>query len=103
MLTVISGKIEGENLYITLQANTCEEVNSAQARQVAYAARHKYGFSNAGIDASGGSFVVDLAEDDPQNTGIKGKEVPTSQMAEISKRTGDIGYRQVFRLTRSLM
>lgn len=101
-LSLISGKIEGEYLYITLQGDGCEEVNSASARQLAYTSRHKYGFGNAGIDTAGGPFVVDLAQDDPQNPGSKGREVLVKDMAEISKRKKDIGYRQVFRLTRSL-
>ena len=102
MLEVISGKIEGEHLYITLQGHGCEEVGSAVARQAAYAARHKFGFSNAGIDTAGGPYVVDLSKDDPNHPGFKGVEVPISAMSEISQRQGDIGYRQVYRLTRSL-
>lgn len=103
MITVIAGKILGEHLFITLQSDSCEEVNSATARKVAYEARHKYGFSNAGIDVNGSSYVVDMDKDDPQNEGLKGKEVEIRDMAEMSKRASDIGYRQVYRLTRSLM
>lgn len=103
MLEFIDGKVVGEYLMITLQGKNPEEVNSAAARQFAYKERHKFGFSNAGIENAAGYYPVDLTKDNPETPDHKGLPLQATDMMDISKRVKDLGYRQTYRLTRSLM
>ncbi len=103
MLTVIEGKVIGEHLFITLEGKGPGEVDSFTARQLAYSERHKYGFSNAGIEKAGGYYPVDLTKDNPETPDHKGLPLQMADMKEISTRLDDLGYRQTFRFTRSLM
>lgn len=102
MLAFIEGKVVGEHLYITLEGKNPDEVDSYAARQFAYGERHKFGFSNAGIEKSGGYYPVDLTKDNPETPDHKGLPLHMKDMKEISKRLDDLGYRQTFRFTRSL-
>jgi hypothetical protein len=96
-LTVVDAKPQGEYLFVTVQGNDIGEVTSAEARRLAWDERHKHGYSNAGIEAYGGSFPVDLMKKgaDGQPAIIEGrtfKPEPGSQIA----------YRALYRLLRGL-
>jgi hypothetical protein len=101
-LKLVHSERQGEYLLLTLQGDNIEEVSNAAARQFAYAARHELGFSNAGLEGSGGPYPIDLTKDNPETPNHMGLPVPMQGMIEISKRVQDIGYRQLYRLTRSL-
>ena len=102
-LTIVKAEKRGEHLFLTVQGASVTEVTSAAARKFAYDARGEYGFDNAGIEAAGGSFPVDLKGQDPDGKeGEKGAPITSDQMAEISKRTGDLAYRHTYRLTRGI-
>jgi hypothetical protein len=61
----------------------------------------KYGYENAGIEGSGGSYPVDRKkiENDP-----KADPVPltNADMVEISKRPTDIAYEHIYKITRGI-
>jgi hypothetical protein len=103
-LKIVEVEEKGENLFITLEGGSVEEVTSAIARKFAYDARGKYGFSNAGIEAIGGPYPVDKTKKDPedQNKERMGKPLAREEMAEISGRKGDLAYRHAFKLTRGI-
>ena len=79
-------KISGEQLFITVEGATVTDVDSADAKAMAYAERNKHGFGSAGIESAGGSMVVD----------DKGNILRTSHIKAGEK----VKYRRVFRLTR---
>ena len=49
-IVVHEAKPNGEELMITVKADTADEQNSAEAKKVAYAALPKHGFAGAGIE-----------------------------------------------------
>lgn len=99
-LKVASAEKKGEHLYITIQGDTVSEVTAAGARKYAYDQRGEYGFENAGIEAAGGPFPVDMKH--KGKDGEIGIIVPHEKMAEISKRPDDLKYRHTYRLTRGI-
>ena len=103
-LSVVTTEERGENLFITLQGGSVEEVTNASARKFAYEQRSKYGFSNAGIEASGGPYPVDMTKKDPDDGEGKriGRPLGREDMIEISKRPKDLAYRHIFKLTRGI-
>jgi len=103
-LKIVGAEERGENLFITLEGNGVEEVTSANARKFAYDARGKYGFANAGIEATGGPYPVDKTKKDPedQKNERMGRPLSREEMAEISGRKDDLAYRHVFKLTRGI-
>lgn len=101
-LTVVGAKKEGNYLYVTVQAPTQEEAVSPEARRMAYEERDRHGFSNAGIEAFGGTMPVNLAEKD--EAGAVGKPLTADELRGLTqedhRRT--VGYRAVFRLMRGI-
>ncbi len=49
-ITVHEGKVNGEELLITVKCGTAEEQGSANAKKVAYAGMKEFGFAGAGIE-----------------------------------------------------
>lgn len=102
MLQVIGGRKDGDYLYVTVQGDTQEEAVSAEARRMAYDARDEFGFSNAGIEATGGTIPVNMLEKDAD--GAVGKPLSGEELRAMNAedhRT-KIGYRAMFRLRRGL-
>jgi hypothetical protein len=98
---VINAEIKGERLFVTLEGAGPEEVSNYAARKIAYEERMKHGFANAGIEADGGPYPVDMTKEDP-DTKKPGRPLTHEDMADISKRPHDLGYRCVFRMTRMI-
>ena len=101
-ITIVGAKKEGNYLYVTIQAPSQEEAVSPEARRAAYEERDRHGFSNAGIEAFGGTAPVDLTEKDAD--GALGKPLT---IADLKTMTQDdhrqrIGYRAVYRLMRGI-
>jgi hypothetical protein len=82
------------SLEVTLQANTVDELNTLEAKNMAYAERAKHGMSDAGIEAMGGAIAVDKKT---------GRPIATADMIKISEeRQDDIIYHRTFRLLQTL-
>lgn len=82
-----------DSLLVTVEGDTIDEVLSSGAKQIAYDERKNHGLHGAGIAAAEGPFPVDVKT---------GKAVSSAEMAEISKRPGDIRYRIAFKLTQGM-
>lgn len=101
-LTVVGAKKEGNYLYVTIQAPTQEEAVSPEARKMAYEERDKHGFSNAGIEAFGGTMPVNLTEKD--EAGAVGRPFTSDELRSLTQddHRQVVGYRAVFRLMRGI-
>ena len=55
-LTIAETEERGGKLIVTVEGASVDEVNSADAKKLAYAERGKHGYGNAGIEAVGGSY-----------------------------------------------
>jgi hypothetical protein len=81
-------------LEVTLQAKTVDELNSLDAKQMAYEVRTDHGMADAGIEPIGGSMAIDIKT---------GKSIPTADIADISNnRVEDIAYQRTFKLTQMI-
>jgi hypothetical protein len=49
-ITVVKAEPKGDELFVTVRADTAEEQNSPAAKKVAYAAMPEHGFAGAGIE-----------------------------------------------------
>ena len=79
---------------ITVQGDSVDELDSLQAKNMAYAQRTKHGMSSAGISAISGPMAIDAKTKKP---------IAIKEMAKISEeRKDDIKYQRVFRLTAGL-
>ena len=79
---------------VTIQGDSVDEISSFTAKNVAYDERKKHGLADAGIEAVGGPWPVDVKT---------GKPIPVEGMADMSKnRIKDIRYRRMFRLVKGL-
>jgi hypothetical protein len=82
------------SLEVTLQAGTVDELQTLDAKNLAYAQRAKHGMADAGIEAIGGAIAVDKRT---------GKPIATADMTRISnERPNDIVYQRTFRLLQTL-
>jgi hypothetical protein len=79
---------------VTLQAKTVDDLNTLEAKNMAYAQRTEHGLGDAGIEAIGGAIAVDKRT---------GKPIATADMTRISnERKDDIIYQRTFRLRQTL-
>jgi len=101
MLKVVKVEKEPRVLWITVRGNNVEEVNSMQARALAYEERLKYGYENAGVEGSGGSYPVDKVKLE-KNPEADAAPLTHADMVEISKRPGDILYEHIYKITRGI-
>lgn len=49
-LKIVEAKLEGTNLFMVVEGEHIEDVQGGTSRQLAYNARHNYGFSHSGIE-----------------------------------------------------
>lgn len=66
--------IEGDQLFLTVRSDNIEELNSPDAKKMAFAARHEHGFANAGIEKYSGPSPVNEegeVDTDPKKGGEK--------------------------------
>ena len=59
MLKIAEAKIVGEELIITVQGDSSDEVTGGEATKLAYAERFKHGFAEAGIGGTTGPYPID--------------------------------------------
>lgn len=100
MAIVVQAERKGNDLYITVQGPTIDDVNNNAARMLAYEARFDHGFENAGISAFGGPYAVDLRNVD--ETSKVAQIVEWADRHTIGQRPADLAYQHTFRLTRGL-
>ena len=63
MLKVARVEVVGEELQVTVQSDSGDEVVSSEATKMAYAERIKHGFAEAGIGGSTGPYPIDKTKD----------------------------------------
>jgi hypothetical protein len=79
---------------VTIQADTIDELDGLEAKNLAFYERTKHGMADGGISSISGPMAIDA------KTGVS---IPLTSMASISKnRPEDIKYQRIFRITQSL-
>ena len=58
-LKVISAKVEGGRILVTVQGSDLHKLMTPRARDLAYEIRLKHGMADAGIEPRGGSYIQD--------------------------------------------
>jgi hypothetical protein len=90
-IKIVEEKFEGDKLLVTVEGPDVEAVTNAAARQLAYKARLKKGMHNAGLEAYGGPYPYDRANQKDLNT--------QEDIQDAAARQGDLVYRCQYRLT----
>jgi hypothetical protein len=90
-LRVVSVTRDGDRLIVTLEGPNVERVTGPSARNLAYKERLNHGYHNAGLEAFGGPYPYDKANN---------KDLSThEEILDASNRMKDMVYRAQFRLT----
>lgn len=101
-VSVKKAKVVGEELYVTLQSHSCDDLIGSAARQLAYAERIKHGFESGGIGSESTTYCVDLSKADED--GLPGAPVPpdAKHMRELSNNRENMGFESVVMIRRGL-
>jgi len=104
MLQVVDIIKHQNSMYLTVEGESPDRVSSPEARKLAYEARLKHGFENAGIEAIGGPYNVNTNEQVGEVQAIK--LLDDAQRTTVAREATDqliaLSYRQQFKITRSL-
>jgi hypothetical protein len=77
---------------VTIVADTLDEALGLDARKLAYEERFNHGFSDAGIEASGGAYPVTPDGKTPSTP---------AEVKALAGKTETLKYERVFKLTRA--
>lgn len=91
VLKVVSVTRDGDRLIVTVEGPDVEAVTGPAARNLAYKTRLDHGYHNAGLEAFGGPYPFDKANN---------KDLSTHEdVMDASNRLKDLVYRCQYRLT----
>ena len=90
-LRVMSVTRDGDRLLVTIEGPDVEMVTGSEARNLAYRERLNHGYNNAGLEAFGGPYPFDKANN---------KDLSThEEIMGAAGRMQDLAYRCQYRLT----
>lgn len=93
-LRVVSVTRDGDRLLVTIEGPDVETVTGPEARNLAYRERLNHGYNNAGLEAFGGPYPFDKANN---------KDLAThDDIMNAAKNMSNLSYRCQYRLTPGL-